>query len=234
MIAKELEIALHNAFVKARGLRHEVITVEHLLDALLDTPSSAGVLRGCGADIERLREQLVHEIEQRTPRVAEHADVETQPTLGFQRVIQRAILHVQSSNKKEVDGAETLIALLGEKDSHAARLLQEHAVTRLAAALFLSHGAVAAASTDTGSVAELQVVLYNDDFTPMEFVVGVLERFFGMDADDAKETMLEVHREGSAVCGLYAREAAQDLVGQVAEHARSHGHPLRCAIAIPR
>jgi len=80
--------------------------------------------------------------------------------------------------------------------------------------------------------ADLQVVLYNDDFTPMEFVVGVLQNFFAMSREDATETMLEVHRQGKAVCGLYAQEAAEDLVKQVSEHARKHGHPLRCATAI--
>ncbi|HTZ00037.1 MAG TPA: Clp protease N-terminal domain-containing protein, partial [Rhodocyclaceae bacterium] len=104
MIAQELEVSLHMAFVEARQKRHEFITVEHLLLALLDNPSAAEVLRACAADVEGLRKELLAFIDQHTPTVAGSEEIDTQPTLGFQRVIQRAILHVQSSGKKEVTG----------------------------------------------------------------------------------------------------------------------------------
>ena len=115
MIAQELEVSLHMAFVEARQKRHEFITVEHLLLALLDNPSSAEVLRACATDMEVLRKELQTFIQDHTPTVPGTDEIDTQPTLGFQRVIQRAILHVQSSGKKEVTGANVLVAIFGEK-----------------------------------------------------------------------------------------------------------------------
>ncbi len=113
MIAQELEVSLHMAFMDARQKRHEFISVEHLLLAMLDNPSAADVLRACGANLDQLRKNLSEFIEQHTPLVSGTDEVETQPTLGFQRVIQRAILHVQSSGKKEVTGANILVAIFG-------------------------------------------------------------------------------------------------------------------------
>jgi ATP-dependent Clp protease ATP-binding subunit ClpA len=140
MIAQELEVSLHMAFVEARQKRHEFITVEHLLLALLDNPSAAEVLRACAADIEGLRKELLTFINEHTPTVAGSDEIDTQPTLGFQRVIQRAILHVQSSGKKEVTGANVLVAIFGEKDSHAVFFLQRQNITRLDVVNFISHG----------------------------------------------------------------------------------------------
>jgi ATP-dependent Clp protease ATP-binding subunit ClpA len=140
MIAQELEVSLHMAFVEARQKRHEFITVEHLLLTLLDNPSSAEVLRACAADIEGLRKELQAFIADHTPIIPGTAEIDTQPTLGFQRVIQRAILHVQSSGKKEVTGANVLVAIFGEKDSHAVYFLTRHNVTRLDVVNFISHG----------------------------------------------------------------------------------------------
>jgi ATP-dependent Clp protease ATP-binding subunit ClpA len=140
MIAQELEVTLHMAFMDARQKRHEFISVEHLLLAMLDNPSAVEVLRACGAKIEDMREQLGKFIEEHTPKVAGTDEVDTQPTLGFQRVIQRAILHVQSSGKKEVTGANVLVAVFGEKDSHAVYFLSQQGVTRLDIVNFISHG----------------------------------------------------------------------------------------------
>jgi ATP-dependent Clp protease ATP-binding subunit ClpA len=140
MIAQELEVSLHMAFVEARQKRHEFITVEHLLLALLDNPSAAEVLRACAANIEELRKELIAFITEHTPTVAGTDEIDTQPTLGFQRVIQRAILHVQSSGKKEVTGANVLVAIFGEKDSHAVYFLQRQGITRLDVVNFISHG----------------------------------------------------------------------------------------------
>src|SRR5688572_22478056 len=140
MIAQELEVSLHMAFVEARQKRHEFITVEHLLLALLDNPTAAEVLRACGANMEELRKHLVQHIGEQTPRIAPDREVDTQPTLGFQRVIQRAILHVQSSGKKEVTGANVLVAIFGEKDSHAVYFLQQQGITRLDVVNYISHG----------------------------------------------------------------------------------------------
>ena len=142
MIAQELEVSLHMAFVEARQQRHEFITVEHLLLALLDNPSAAEVLRACAAQIDDLRKSLTHFIKDNTPQVAGTDDVDTQPTLGFQRVIQRAIMHVQStgSGKKEVMGSNVLVAIFGEKDSHAVYYLHQQGVTRLDVVNFIAHG----------------------------------------------------------------------------------------------
>ncbi|MDX2217690.1 MAG: ATP-dependent Clp protease ATP-binding subunit ClpA [Burkholderiales bacterium] len=140
MIAQELEVSLHMAFVDARQKRHEFITVEHLLLALLDNPSASEVLKACAAKMDELRKSLTEFIEQHTPTVAGEGDVDTQPTLGFQRVIQRAILHVQSSGKKEVTGANVLVAIYGEKDSHAVYYLHQQGVSRLDVVNFISHG----------------------------------------------------------------------------------------------
>ena len=142
MIAQELEVSLHMAFVEARQQRHEFITVEHLLMALLDNPSAAEVLRACAAQIEDLRKSLSTFIKENTPTVSGTEEVDTQPTLGFQRVIQRAIMHVQStgSGKKEVTGANVLVAIFGEKDSHAVYYLHQQGITRLDVVNYIAHG----------------------------------------------------------------------------------------------
>ncbi|MEE9331493.1 MAG: ATP-dependent Clp protease ATP-binding subunit ClpA [Methylophilaceae bacterium] len=140
MIAQELEVSLHMAFMDARQNRHELITVEHLLLAMIDNPTAANVLRACGAKFEVLRAELNQHIAEHTPIVEGEDEVDTQPTLGFQRVIQRAMLHVQSSGKKEVTGANVLVAIYGEKDSHAVFFLHQQGVTRLDVVNFISHG----------------------------------------------------------------------------------------------
>ncbi|NCV03254.1 MAG: AAA family ATPase, partial [Burkholderiaceae bacterium] len=142
MIAQELEVSLHMAFVDARAARHEFITVEHLLSALLDNATSVEVLKACAVNIAELRSQLKNFINDNTPVVPGTEEVDTQPTLGFQRVIQRAIMHVQSTSngKKEVTGANVLVAIFGEKDSHAVYFLQQQGVTRLDVVNFISHG----------------------------------------------------------------------------------------------
>jgi ATP-dependent Clp protease ATP-binding subunit ClpA len=142
MIAQELEVSLHMAFVEARQQRHEFITVEHLLLALLDNPTAAEVLRACAANIDDLRKNLGNFIRENTPVVPGNEEIDTQPTLGFQRVIQRAIMHVQSTSngKKEVTGANVLVAIFGEKDSHAVYYLHQQGITRLDVVNFISHG----------------------------------------------------------------------------------------------
>jgi len=140
MIAQELEVSLHMAFMDARQKRHELITVEHLLLAMLDNPSAAEVLKACGSNIETLRNELTQYIDDHTPTITGEDEVDTQPTLGFQRVIQRAMLHVQSSGKKEVNGSNVLVAIYGEKDSHAVYFLHQQGVTRLDVVNFIAHG----------------------------------------------------------------------------------------------
>lgn len=147
MIAQELEVTLHMAFMDARQKRHEFITVEHLLLAMLDNPTAAEVLRACAVNMDELKKSLTQFINEHTPIVSGSEEVDTQPTLGFQRVIQRAILHVQSSGKKEVNGANVLVAIFGEKDSHAVFFLHQQGVTRLDVVNFISHGITKANSS---------------------------------------------------------------------------------------
>jgi len=140
MLSSELEICLNEAFQSARDARHEFMTVEHLLLAIVDTPKVRDVLRSCGADVAKLRKDLKDFIDQTTPRLKDDDDREVQPTLGFQRVLQRAVFHVQSSGKKEVTAANVLVAIFSEKHSHAAYLLSMQDVARLDVTNFVSHG----------------------------------------------------------------------------------------------
>ena len=140
MLSSELEICLNEAFQSAREARHEFMTVEHLLLAIVDTPRVREILRACGADVARLRKDLKDFIDQTTPRLKDDDDREVQPTLGFQRVLQRAVFHVQSSGKKEVTAANVLVAIFSEKHSHAAYLLSMQDVARLDVVNYISHG----------------------------------------------------------------------------------------------
>ncbi len=140
MFSKDLEQTIGQCYKRAREARHEFMTVEHLLLALLDNASAQSVLKACGADSLRLREDLEQAIEASVSKLAEDDGRDTQPTLGFQRVLQRAVYHVQSSGKKEVAGANVLVAIFGEKDSHAVYFLTQQDVTRLDVVNYLSHG----------------------------------------------------------------------------------------------
>jgi len=141
MLSNELEYCLNEAFQRARDEQHEFITVEHLLLALLDTQHVIEILKACGADIERLRRELKEFISESTPRLHdEDEEVDVQPTLGFQRVLQRAVFHVQSSGKKEVTPTNVLVAIFSEKQAQAVYLLDEHDVARLDVVHYISHG----------------------------------------------------------------------------------------------
>jgi ATP-dependent Clp protease ATP-binding subunit ClpA len=140
VLSNELEYCLNDAFHQAREARHEYLTVEHLLLAILDTPRVREILRACGADLAKLKQELKDHIEQSTPRVEEGEEREVQPTLGFQRVLQRAVFHVQSSGKKEVGVSNVLVAIFSEKQSHAVFLLNRQHVTRLDVVNYISHG----------------------------------------------------------------------------------------------
>ncbi len=141
MLSKDLELTLNYAFREARVKRHEFMTVEHLLLALLDNESAMRVLKACGADVNALRRDLAHFIDETTPLIPMNdQNKETQPTLGFQRVLQRAVFHVQSSGKKEVNGANVLVAIFSEQESQAVYLLKHQAVSRIDVVNFISHG----------------------------------------------------------------------------------------------
>src|SRR5690554_2694001 len=150
MLSRDLEVTLNNAFASARSRRHEYMTVEHLLLALLDNDVAADVLINCGADLAQLRAGLIVYIDATTPVVAEddeHRD--THPTLGFQRVLQRAVFHVQSSGRQEVTGGNVLVAIFSEQESQAVYLLAQQDITRLDVVNYVSHGISRQASDDS-------------------------------------------------------------------------------------
>jgi ATP-dependent Clp protease ATP-binding subunit ClpA len=140
MLSKELELSLNQAFRSAHEKRHEFISVEHLLLAILDNSTAVELLNACGADVEQLQHELTSFLEETTPLIAPGIKRETQPTLGFQRVLQRAAFHVQSSGHQEVTGANILVAIFSEQDSHAVFLLNQQAISRLDVVNYISHG----------------------------------------------------------------------------------------------
>jgi ATP-dependent Clp protease ATP-binding subunit ClpA len=154
MLSKELEFTLNLAFKEARDKRHEFLTVEHLLLALTDNPAALEVLRACEADLESLRQDLEAFLDETTPLLPANDNRETQPTLGFQRVLQRAILHVQSSGKKEVSGANVIVAIFSEQESQAVYFLHKQNISRLDAVNFLSHGISKGGSEEGGDESE--------------------------------------------------------------------------------
>ncbi len=140
MIAQELEVSLHMTLVDARQKRYEFVTAEHLLLALLDNPSASAALRACRINVEEVRTELEAFVEAHTPRLQENDETETQPAPSFQRVLQRAVLQVQSAGQKEVTGAHVLVALFGEKDTHALHFLKKRGLTRLDLVNYIAHG----------------------------------------------------------------------------------------------
>jgi ATP-dependent Clp protease ATP-binding subunit ClpA len=141
MLSKDLEVTLNLAFKGARSKRHEFMTVEHLLLALIDNDSAANVLRACGADLLSLRKELIEFVDSTTPLIPENdSERETQPTLGFQRVLQRAVFHVQSSGKQEVTGANVLVAIFSEQESQAVYYLKQQSIARIDVVNYITHG----------------------------------------------------------------------------------------------
>jgi ATP-dependent Clp protease ATP-binding subunit ClpA len=140
MLNKELENALNQAFKRAREQQHEFMTVEHLLLALLDNSTAAEILKACGANLNELRQDLITFLDETTPLLPPDEERETQPTLGFQRVLQRAVFHVQSSGKREVSGANVLVAIFSEQESQAVYFLKKQDISRLEVVNYISHG----------------------------------------------------------------------------------------------
>ncbi|MEE8054557.1 MAG: AAA family ATPase, partial [Gammaproteobacteria bacterium] len=150
MLSKELEYTLNVAFKDAREKRHEFMTVEHLLLVLLDNPTAATVLRACGADLQALRKDLEDYLTENFPELPEDDDRDTQPTLGFQRVLQRAVFHVQSSGGQEVTGANVLVAIFGERESHAVYFLSKQNIARIDVVNYISHGITKVSEDELG------------------------------------------------------------------------------------
>ena len=176
MLNKDLEISLNSAFRQAKESRHEFMTVEHLLLALLDNPSALEVLSACGANMTNLSNSLLEFINETTPVIPqEEGERETQPTLGFQRVLQRAVFHVQSSGKSEVSGANVLVAIFSEQESQAAYILKKSDISRLDIVNFISHGIAKVESTESTSSIEDEEQQVEEPRTIENFSVNLNE-----------------------------------------------------------
>ena len=250
MIAQDLEVSLHLAFVEARQKRHEFITVEHLLLAMLDNAAAAEVLRACHLDIEELRKIITDFIDSNTPVVPGSSDMDTQPTLGFQRVIQRAILHAQSANKKEISGANILAALFGEKDSHAVHFLTQRNVNRLDVVNYLVHGASRETQTSIPETATEQPVSdggalkqYTVDLNS-EALAGQIDPLIGRDTElerviqtlcrRRKNNPLLVGEAGvgkTAIAEGLARRIVEDNVPDILKDARVYSLDMGALLA---
>jgi len=174
MFSKELELSISQAYQEAREQRHEFLTVEHMLLALLDNASALSILSACGADITGLEKEIRKVLEDTVPLIKEGDSRDTQPTIGFQRVLQRALYHVQSAGKEEVLGANVLVAIFSEKDAYAAYLLNRHDVTRLDVVNYISHGLSPVDQEKSGD-ANPEVLNAEDEQTDKKD--GALDRF---------------------------------------------------------
>jgi len=238
-----LDQSLRRAIALARLRPHEGVTPEHLLLALTDDPDAAPVMQACNVDLEQLRNAVLASMSARDGRPS-HGERDSRTSQSFQADIQRALVHAQSIGRAEINGADVLVAMLA---GSAAGCLHEQGMTRYDATTFRSHGITKDAQatprrTDeilhqpgsqdssgncTGS-SLLQVRLLNDDYTPMEFVVYVLEEVFELEHENAVRIMLQTHHEGMGACGTFPREEAEEKVAQITNLTRQHQHPLRC------
>jgi ATP-dependent Clp protease adapter protein ClpS len=236
-----LEQSLQRALALANERSHKFATLEHLLLALIDDQDAAAVMRACNVDLELLRRTLTAYVMSELEDLVSDGREDSKPTAAFQRVIQRAVLHVETCGRDEVTVANVLVAIFAEHESPAVRFLQEQGMTLYDATRYISHrlakgvshddaGAEGPAVSDRPSGSLAEVRLLNDDFTPMDFVVQVLERVFGKDSEAATRIMLETHQNGAGMCGLYPYEVADAKVTEVRDFARQHQHPLQCVL----
>jgi ATP-dependent Clp protease adapter protein ClpS len=232
-LSPNLHQSIRRALRIARGC--DRATPEHLLLALTDDPDAAPVMRACNVDLEQLRRvvsmSLLHVSESSK---VQSSTVDPRPNASFQGIIQRAVRNIHSVEKDMVTGAHVLIAAFAEP---AAQFLQAQGMTRYDAVSYVCHGiveqpgpAAGAKSKSTTNGPTYKVVLLNDDYTTMEFVVWVLREVFRLTHEDAINIMLSVDKNGTGSCGLYSRKQAQDLAARVMELAREHQHPLRCVL----
>jgi ATP-dependent Clp protease adapter protein ClpS len=240
-----LEWSLHRALAAANERQHEYATLEHLLLALIDDEDASTVMRACSVDLDKLRRDLIACIESELENPVTDGSEDAKPTEDFHRVIQRAATHAQAVGREKVTGANVLVAILAERECRAVAFLQQQGVARYELTRYISHGIGSdrvsldlkggddprqdtASNTTAGITA--QVLLLNDDYTPMEFVVHVLERMFDKDHETAVRIMFEIHHEGSGRCGIYPYDVANAKVKEVVNFAREHQHPLQCVL----
>lgn len=260
LIALDLEVSLHMTFVAARKRRYEVISLEQLLLALLDNPRAADVLRGCAVDIEVMRANVSQIVRDSTSVAPGTDSVEPMASPEFQRVLQRAIARVMALRRSPgqrpnaprstswlpfflkklidrpaIDGADLLASLLEEPAGPAVNELQRHGVTRLAVTSVIAHGTmgidpVTMLQLHVDDAASMAIVLENDDFTPMEFVVGVLQEHLELPLESAVRVMLQVHHEGRAIAGRFPVDVAAEKAERLRVAASQAGHPFRCLL----
>jgi len=235
-LSESLELSLQRAIAGAG--HHEYATLEYLLLALTDDAEAGALLRACNVDLEKLRRNLISFIDSDLAKSQPDS-----PLTAFQRVIQRAVAHVQSTTRREqVTAADVLVAILTEKDSRASAAPEDQGMTHYDATLYVCHGISKAdrlsprraeatprdLSETTG--VHTKVLLLNDDYTPMEFVVHVLERVFEKDHETAVRIMFEIHNGGIGTCGLYHYDVATTKVSEALALACEQQHPLQCVL----
>jgi ATP-dependent Clp protease ATP-binding subunit ClpA len=228
----ELDRTLRRAIAIAAERRHERAMLDHLLLALTDDADAAALMRGCKVDIEQLRGRLQQSLADVKGQPETAGEVEPRTDAEVQAVIHQAAVHVESIGREAVSGAHVLVEIF---DRWPGSFLQEQGMTRYDAVVFLTHGGAESAmppepADGEDATALFRVLMLNDDYTPMEFVVHVLERFFDYDRETAAATMMHVHDHGSGVGGAYPRAVAAAKAKQVADFAREHQHPLRCVL----
>jgi ATP-dependent Clp protease adapter protein ClpS len=240
--SESLELSLRRAIAIAATGHHEYATLEHLLLALTDDMEAEAVLRACNVDLEKLRRSLVSLIDSELAKFETGRSENSKPSAAFQRVIQRAVAHVHSVGREHVTAANVLVSILTERGCQACAALEDQGVTRYDATLYICHGIskadrlsrgrAEAAPRDLSEPTALQakVMLLNDDYTPMEFVVHVLERVFEKDHETAERIMLATHNSGIGTCGLYPYDVASTKVSAVLDLAREQQHPLQCVL----
>ena len=240
--SESLEQSLQRALAIAGARHREHATLEHLLLALTDDAAAAAVLHACNVDIEKLRRNLVSLIDAELAKLETGRSESCRPSAIFQYVVQRAVIHAQSVGREEVTTANLLVAILTERESQALAALEEQAMTRYDAILYICHGIskadqlsprrTEAALRDLSetSAVPFKVRLLNDDYTPMAFVVDVLERVFEKDRETAERIMIDIHNNGVGTCGLYSYDVASTKVSEVLDFAREHQHPLQCVL----
>ncbi len=259
VFAKNLNQSLSRAIALAEEQSYSCATPEHVLLALIDDPDAIPVMQACNVDLEKLRDAVVASMphsdyvldsdEDDTPDPDAddtwESDHEPIPVEHFKVDLQRAIAHARSSGCEEVNSADMLVALL---EGPVGDLMNEHGMTRYDVTTFICHGitkdaqstsagagvvdrsAVEAPSGDATGSSVCKVCLLNDDYTPMDFAVHVLEEVFELENEHAEQMMLRLHRDGVVACGTFTREEAKARAAQVMELARQHQHPLRCRV----
>jgi ATP-dependent Clp protease ATP-binding subunit ClpA len=232
--SRSYERSLQRALALANERHHKYATLEHLLLALIDDVDALAAMKACEVDVGLLKEKLVSYVDNELKTMVTDDGCDSAPRAHF-----RPVIPVQSSGR-EVTGANVLVAILAERDSQAAALMQEQGMTRYALTRYISHGIAKRDGVSCGGegrddpgqriVLLAKVLLVRDYYTPMEFVVHVLERVFNKDRETATRIMLDTRNNGTGTCGIYPYDVADAKVREVLDFAREHQHPLQCVL----